>query len=321
MPTSSPARTTLTSSPTARASRLDATAIHFDSRNDVAVLRVPSLDRPALRFSREVKTTEPGAVLGFPLNGPYRIVPARVGDTRRCSPTTPTGRACVRRQVTAFRADVKPGNSGGPIVDVAGRVSGTVFSKLVGSSGGYAVPNDDRARRAGRRPRRRRHRALRRGRRAAAATLPTRGWGRYPRPLVRVKDTRHRREAVGRPRPHARADGAVSEAGGLPRGPRARRDLGRRSPRPARRARRVRREVQEVAHGRPADRARQVQARRARRALQEADVGRLQAAQARRRRDGRQRLRRRPRGRADLRLPVREGGLQEARRSGCGCRR
>ena len=45
------------------------------------------------------------------------------------------------REVTAFRADVKPGNSGGPIVDVAGRVSGTVFSKLEGSPGGYAVPN------------------------------------------------------------------------------------------------------------------------------------------------------------------------------------
>jgi S1-C subfamily serine protease len=51
------------------------------------------------------------------------------------------GRRLVRRTVTAVRADVKPGNSGGPIVDVAGRVSGTVFSKLVGSNGGYAVPN------------------------------------------------------------------------------------------------------------------------------------------------------------------------------------
>jgi S1-C subfamily serine protease len=38
---------------------------------------------------------------------------------------------------------VQPGNSGGPIVDVAGHVSGTVFSKiLVGPEGGYAVPND-----------------------------------------------------------------------------------------------------------------------------------------------------------------------------------
>jgi S1-C subfamily serine protease len=102
---------------------------------------VPSLDRPALQFSREVKPTEPGAVLGFPLNGPYRIIPARVGRTGPVLANDAYGRRLVRRTVTAVRADLKPGNSGGPIVDVAGRVSGTVFSKLVGSAGGYAVPN------------------------------------------------------------------------------------------------------------------------------------------------------------------------------------
>jgi len=128
--------------PTGSDDRLDAVAIAFDPRNDVAFLRVRSLERPALQFSREVRNTEPGAVLGFPLNGPYRIVPARVADTRSVLANDAYGRRLVRRRVTAFRADVKPGNSGGPIVDVAGRVSGTVFSKLVGGPGGYAVPND-----------------------------------------------------------------------------------------------------------------------------------------------------------------------------------
>jgi S1-C subfamily serine protease len=127
--------------PNGSGDRLDATAIHFDSRNDVAILRVSSLDRPALRFSREVKNTEPGAVLGFPLNGSYKIVPARVGRTASVLANNAYGTRRVRREVTAFRADVQPGNSGGPMVDVAGRVSGTVFSKLVGSPGGYAVPN------------------------------------------------------------------------------------------------------------------------------------------------------------------------------------
>ena len=123
-------------------SRLDATAIAFDPRNDVAVLRVPALDRPALRFSREVKPTEPGAVLGFPLNGPFKIIPARIARTASVLANDAYGRRRVRRTVTGFRADVQPGNSGGPIVDVAGRVSGTVFSKVVlGPEGGYAVPN------------------------------------------------------------------------------------------------------------------------------------------------------------------------------------
>jgi S1-C subfamily serine protease len=123
-------------------SRLDATAIAFDPRNDVAVLRVPALDRPALQFSRDVKPTEPAAVLGFPLNGPFKILPARIARTTFVLANDAYGRRLVRRRVTGFRADVQPGNSGGPIVDVAGRVSGTVFSKVVlGPDGGYAVPN------------------------------------------------------------------------------------------------------------------------------------------------------------------------------------
>lgn len=129
--------------PNASGERHDATAIAFDPRNDIAVLRVPSLDRPALRFAREVKPTEPGAALGFPLNGPYKVVPARIARTATVLANDAYGRERVRRRVTAFRADVQPGNSGGPIVDLAGRVSGTVFSKVVlGPQGGYAVPND-----------------------------------------------------------------------------------------------------------------------------------------------------------------------------------
>ena len=65
----------------------------------------------------------------------------------------------------------------------------------------------------------------------------------------------------------------VHQARGLPRVRRPRRHVGGRPPRPARRARRVRPEVQEVADGRPADRARRVPARRARRALAQADDG------------------------------------------------
>ena len=128
--------------PNGSGDRLDATAIHFDPNNDVAILRVPSLTRPALDFAREVKIREPGAVLGFPLNGPFKILPARIGPTAPVLANDAYGRRLVRRQVTAFRAGVRPGNSGGPIVDVAGRVSGTVFSKLLGGPGGYAVPND-----------------------------------------------------------------------------------------------------------------------------------------------------------------------------------
>lgn len=124
--------------------RFDATPVAFDSRNDVAVLRVPGLDATPLRFAREVKVSEPGAVEGYPLSGPFQIRPARIGQTRDVVSQDAYGRGPVRRKITAFRGEVQPGNSGGPIVDVAGRVSGTVFAEAIGGStrGGYAVPND-----------------------------------------------------------------------------------------------------------------------------------------------------------------------------------
>ena len=123
---------------------LSATPVAFDSRNDVAVLRVESLQAPALRFSLEVKPTEPGAALGFPLNGPYDVQPVRIGSTRNVFSQDSYGRGPVRREITAFRGNVRPGNSGGPIIDVAGRVSATVFAKSIGGrpAGGYAVPNE-----------------------------------------------------------------------------------------------------------------------------------------------------------------------------------
>jgi len=127
-----------------RGERFSATAIAFDSKNDIAVLRVSELPSPALEFAREVKVTEPGAVLGYPLSGPFDIRPARIGATRSTLTQDAYGRRLVRRKIVAFRGDVEPGNSGGPIVDVAGRVAATVFAKATGGgpAGGFAVPND-----------------------------------------------------------------------------------------------------------------------------------------------------------------------------------
>ena len=123
--------------------RLDATVIAFDRKNDIAVLRVRGLGLPALQFAGEVKVSEPGAVAGYPLSGPFQIDAARVGQTRVVISQDAYGRGPVRRRIMAFRGRVRPGNSGGPLVDVAGRVSGTVFAESVGGGrrGGYAVPN------------------------------------------------------------------------------------------------------------------------------------------------------------------------------------
>jgi S1-C subfamily serine protease len=126
-----------------RSTRYAATAIAFDSRNDIAILRVPDLGAPPLSFSREVKPTEPGAVLGYPLAGPFAARATRVGRTSTVLTQDAYGRRLVRRSITSFRGNVQPGNSGGPIVDLAGRVAATVFAKSTsgGPAGGFAIPN------------------------------------------------------------------------------------------------------------------------------------------------------------------------------------
>jgi S1-C subfamily serine protease len=126
-----------------RSTRYSATAIAFDSRNDIAILRVPDLGAPPLSFSREVKPTEPGAVLGYPLAGPFAARATRVGRTSTVLTQDAYGRRLVRRSITSFRGNVQPGNSGGPIVDLAGRVAATVFAKSTsgGPAGGFAIPN------------------------------------------------------------------------------------------------------------------------------------------------------------------------------------
>jgi S1-C subfamily serine protease len=52
------------------------------------------------------------------------------------------GRGPVRRSIASLRGAVRSGNSGGPMVDAAGEVVGTVFAATTsGPRGGFAVPN------------------------------------------------------------------------------------------------------------------------------------------------------------------------------------
>ena len=122
---------------------LDATVVHFDARNDVAVLRVDGLDAPVLRLASNPRSGVSAAILGFPLDGPYRVRAARLGATREVLSEDAYGQGPVRRSVTGLRGIVQSGNSGGPVVNGAGRVVATVFAATVSSSprGGYGVPN------------------------------------------------------------------------------------------------------------------------------------------------------------------------------------
>jgi Trypsin-like peptidase domain/Colicin V production protein len=124
--------------------RVDADAIWFDSRNDLAILRAPALSGvPALRLNTNAGEGTSAAILGFPENGPYDVQPGRLGDTSNVLTQDAYGRGPVRRLITSLRGLVRSGNSGGPMVDGQGRVVTTVFAATVADGGqsGFGVPD------------------------------------------------------------------------------------------------------------------------------------------------------------------------------------
>jgi S1-C subfamily serine protease len=121
---------------------IDAVAVAFDPRNDIAVLRVNGLDAPALQLVSNPRSGTAAAILGFPGNGPFDVRAGRLGETREVITQDAYGNGPVRRSITSLRGAVRSGNSGGPMVDAEGRVVGTVFAATTsGPRGGFAVPN------------------------------------------------------------------------------------------------------------------------------------------------------------------------------------
>jgi S1-C subfamily serine protease len=122
---------------------LDATAVHYEPRNDLALLSVDGLAAPPLPISQVAGKGTEGAVLGYPENGPFSVVPARLGETGEVISQDSYGNGPITRAMTPFRGDVRDGNSGGPVVGGDGEVLATVFAAAVGGkpASGLGVPN------------------------------------------------------------------------------------------------------------------------------------------------------------------------------------
>jgi S1-C subfamily serine protease len=123
-----------------------ATALVFDVHDDIAVLRVPGLGERPLALERSPRDAAAVGILGYPENGPFRAEPGRVGQTEPVHTENAYGQGPVTRTITALRGLVRPGNSGGPLVDAGGRVMATVFAAITSDSavqgpGGFAVPD------------------------------------------------------------------------------------------------------------------------------------------------------------------------------------
>ena len=114
--------------------------VYYDPQVDVAVIAVPSGSVQPLRFANEATPGEGVAILGFPQNGPYDVQAGRIRADQRLRSPDIYGGGTVIREVLSLRGLIRPGNSGGPVVDSAGDVVGVVFAASVTSDDtGYAL--------------------------------------------------------------------------------------------------------------------------------------------------------------------------------------
>ena len=140
----------------------------FDPTLDLALLRVPSLQGPVLRFATGTPERGTlGAALGYAGGGPLVILPAAVTGSYAATGRDIYGEDRVTREILELRAEVEPGDSGGPLVLDDGTVGGLVFAE--------SRTDPERGLRDGavdrRQPDRARHRQPRRRRRGVVPPL------------------------------------------------------------------------------------------------------------------------------------------------------
>jgi S1-C subfamily serine protease len=107
-----------------------ATPIWFDPDLDFAVLRVSNLAGPSLVISQKhVSPGTPAAALGYPGGGAFTAGAAAVLDQFTATGRNIYGRGSTERDIYEIKANIIPGNSGGPLIASDGTVIGVVFAE------------------------------------------------------------------------------------------------------------------------------------------------------------------------------------------------
>ena len=126
---------------TASGQVFNATVVLYDPQVDVAVLYVPNLNLPALRFAGPANPSDNAIVAGYPLDSQtLDAVAARIGGIQDVQGLNIYQDSTVTRQIYEIRAVVKSGNSGGPLLSPDGTVDGVVFAAAIGAQDtGFAL--------------------------------------------------------------------------------------------------------------------------------------------------------------------------------------
>ncbi|MBV1853419.1 MarP family serine protease [Catellatospora tritici] len=125
--------------------RLNGKVVVYDPERDLAVIHVPELSAPVMRFANSpARTGSDAIVLGYPLDGPYNAQSARIRDVGDITGPDIYEDGTVTREVYTIRGLVRSGNSGGPLVSADGQVLGVIFAAAADDPNvGYAVTADE----------------------------------------------------------------------------------------------------------------------------------------------------------------------------------
>lgn len=105
-----------------------ARVVLYNPDRDIAVLYVPNLNLPVLRFDGTAEQGEDAIIAGYPRGKPFTKEPARIRIKQDAEGYEIYNRKKVIREVYAIRGRVQPGNSGGPLLASDGRVFGVIFA-------------------------------------------------------------------------------------------------------------------------------------------------------------------------------------------------
>jgi S1-C subfamily serine protease len=110
----------------------------------VAVLYVPDLRAPVLRFDDSASRGDSAVVAGYPQDGDLNLQAATVANRVRATGQNIYNDGTVTREIYSIRSTVRPGNSGGPLLTTGGEVYGVVFARSTSDDEtGYVLTADE----------------------------------------------------------------------------------------------------------------------------------------------------------------------------------
>lgn len=118
--------------------------VYFDPTDDLAVIAVDGLDAAPLLITSTLPVGAAAVVQGYPYGGPLEQTPAQVLSVGTVSVPDITDSGSAARSIYSLAAEVKPGDSGGPLLTGDGEVAGIVFARAeTDEQRGYAMTMDE----------------------------------------------------------------------------------------------------------------------------------------------------------------------------------